>query len=102
MTVNRGKYRSREMTMICHRCRFDQSPEATSTVIRGILATEVIPMARKRAKLGSGARFKALKRKLAGRKGVRNAGALSAYIGRKKFGAKRYAKLSARGRRKKK
>ena len=87
--------------MICHRCRFDQSPEATSTVNRGILSPEVIPMPRK-AKLGSGARFKALKRKLAGRKGVRNAGALSAYIGRKKFGAKRYAKLSARGRRKKK
>ena len=57
-------------------------------------------MARK-ARLGSGARFKALKAKLSGRKGIRNAGALAAAIGRKKFGKKRFAKLSATGRRRK-
>lgn len=54
-------------------------------------------MARK-AKLGSGARFSALKAKLS-RKGIRNPGALAASIGRKKYGAKRFAKLGARGRR---
>lgn len=48
--------------------------------------------------LGSGARFKALTKKLAGRKGVTNPGALAAYIGRKKFGAKKFAQLSAKGR----
>lgn len=56
-------------------------------------------MARK-ARLGTGKRFAALKGKL-GRKGVRNPGALAAWIGRKKFGAKRFAKLSARGRKRK-
>jgi hypothetical protein len=50
-----------------------------------------------KAKLGSGARFKALKKKLAG-KGARTPGALAAYIGRKKYGKSKFAKLSARGR----
>lgn len=53
---------------------------------------------RKRPKLGSGQRFRTLKAKLA-KRGARNPGALAAYIGRKKLGAKRMAKLSARGRR---
>lgn len=56
-------------------------------------------MARK-AKLGSGKRFAMLKRKL-GRKGIRNPGALAASIGRKKYGKKRFAKLGARGRKRK-
>lgn len=54
-------------------------------------------MARK-AKLGTGRRFASLKRKLAG-KGIRNPAALAASIGRKKFGTRKFAKLSARGRR---
>lgn len=53
-----------------------------------------------KAKLGSGARFKALKKKLAG-KGASNPGALAAYIGRKKFGKSRFQKLAAGGRKKK-
>jgi hypothetical protein len=53
-------------------------------------------MARK-PKLGSGKRFANLKRKLA-RKGVRNPSALAASIGRKKYGKKRFQKLAARGR----
>lgn len=55
-------------------------------------------MARK-AKLGTGKRSKALKAKLGRRKGVRNPGALAAFIGRNKYGKKRFAKLSAQGRR---
>lgn len=54
-------------------------------------------MAPRKPKLGSGKRFASLKSKLA-RKGIRNPGALAASIGRKKFGAKKFAKLSARGR----
>jgi hypothetical protein len=54
-------------------------------------------MARK-ARLGSGKRFKSLKGKLA-RKGVRNPGALAASIGRKKYGKARMAKMAAAGRR---
>lgn len=50
----------------------------------------------KKPKLGSGARFKALKKKLAAR-GAKNPGALAAWIGRKKYGKKRFAKLSAKG-----
>lgn len=50
-----------------------------------------------KAKLGSGARFKALKSKLA-KKGVRDPGALAASIGRKKYGASKMAKWAAAGR----
>jgi hypothetical protein len=45
-------------------------------------------------KLGSGARFKALTKKV-------GSPALAAYIGRKKYGNKKMAQLSARGRAKK-
>lgn len=51
------------------------------------------------AKLGSGARFKALTSELAA-KGARTPKALAAWIGRKKYGSKRFSQLSARGRRK--
>ena len=53
------------------------------------------------AKPGTGARFKKLKATLASRTGKRkvsNPAALAAYIGRKKFGASRFAALSAAGR----
>lgn len=50
------------------------------------------------APLGQGGRFAALKAKLARRGGVTNPGALAAYIGRKKFGKKRFQKLGAKGR----
>jgi hypothetical protein len=52
-------------------------------------------------KLGSGERFKRLKAKLSGQRGIKNPGALAASIGRKKYGKKRFAKLSAGGRKKK-
>jgi len=51
-----------------------------------------------KARLGSGARFAALKGKLSHRAGITNPGALAAYIGRKKYGSRKFAKLSARGR----
>ncbi|KKM74995.1 hypothetical protein LCGC14_1394700 [marine sediment metagenome] len=57
-------------------------------------------MAGKKAKLGTGQRFKTLKKKLT-KKGIKNPGALAAAIGRKKFGAKKFAKLSAAGRKRK-
>jgi hypothetical protein len=52
-------------------------------------------MARK-AKLGSGARFAALSANLAA-KGAKDPKALAAYIGRKKYGKKKFASLSAKG-----
>ena len=55
-------------------------------------------MIKKLPKLGSGARFKKLSSKLAKRPGVTNPGALAAYIGRQKYGAKRFSSLSAKGR----
>jgi hypothetical protein len=48
----------------------------------------------KKPKLGSGKRFKSLVNSLSKRPGVTNPGALAAYIGRKKFGAKKFNKLS--------
>lgn len=48
----------------------------------------------RKAKLGSGKRFKKLARKV-GKK-------LAAWIGRKKFGKKRFQKLASKGRRRRK
>jgi len=50
-------------------------------------------------KPGGGGRFEALEGKLAKRKGVENPGALAAYIGRRKYGAARMAKMAAAGER---
>jgi hypothetical protein len=47
-------------------------------------------------KLGTGARFKALKNKLAA-KGAINPAALAAFIGRKKYGKTKFQKLAAKG-----
>jgi hypothetical protein len=58
-------------------------------------------MAKKKAKLGSGKRFKNLSKSLR-RKGVRNPDALAATIGRRKHGKAKMAKWSAAGRRRKK
>ncbi len=44
--------------------------------------------------LGTGKRFEALKNTLSDRPGVKNAGALAAYIGRKKYGASGMARLA--------
>ncbi len=52
-------------------------------------------MARK-AKLGSGGRFKVLKAKLS-KRGVKNAAGLAAFIGRKKLGKKRFQALARKG-----
>ena len=52
------------------------------------------------AKLGSGARFKALKKKLAA-KGARDPAALAATIGRKKHGSAAMARMAAAARNKK-
>ena len=46
-----------------------------------------------KAKLGTGKRFAQLESKLAA-KGATNLGALAAYIGRKKYGAKKFSNLS--------
>ena len=50
---------------------------------------------KKKPKLGSGKRFKQLTSKL---KGARDPKALAAFIGRKKYGLKKFARLSAQGR----
>lgn len=47
-------------------------------------------------KPGGGGRFKKLKKKLASR-GAKNTGALAAYIGRKKYGKKKFQKMAAKG-----
>lgn len=54
-----------------------------------------------RAPLGQGGRFAALQADLAQRKGVSNPAALSAYIGRKKYGSGHFAALAAKGKKKK-
>lgn len=53
------------------------------------------------AKLGSGERFKALTAKLEERGDVDNPRAVAASIGRKKYGARKMASLSAAGRKRK-
>ncbi len=48
---------------------------------------------------GSG-NFDALKKKLAGRKGVSDPAGLAAYLGRKKMGSAKFQKMAAEGRKK--
>lgn len=50
-----------------------------------------------KAKPGEGGRFKALEEKLSDRKGVSDAGALAAAIGRAKYGAKKFSNMAKRG-----
>jgi hypothetical protein len=50
-----------------------------------------------KAPLGQGGRFAALKQKLA-KKGAKNPGALAAFIGRKKYGAKKFNAMAKKGR----
>ena len=54
-----------------------------------------------KSKLGSGARFKALKKKLAGRKGVYDPAGLSEWIGARKYGSAKMHAMAAAGRRRK-
>jgi hypothetical protein len=53
---------------------------------------------KKKPKLGSGGRFKALKAKLAKKKGVTNPGALAAWIGARKYSRKKMTAWAAKGR----
>jgi hypothetical protein len=55
---------------------------------------------KRKAKPGSGARFKKLTRSLK-KKGTRNPKALAAWIGRKKYGKKKFQKLATKGKRRK-
>jgi hypothetical protein len=57
-------------------------------------------MAKKKPKLGTGARFKAVEAS-ARASGARNPAAVAAAAGRKKYGAKKMAKMAAAGRRRK-
>jgi hypothetical protein len=50
----------------------------------------------KKPKLGSGKRFSNLENSLS-KSGAKNPAALAAFIGRKKFGKKKFSKLSAKG-----
>jgi hypothetical protein len=72
--------------------------EGPSEFFQGVVMAE--------PKLGSGGRFKALESKLSarmrhhanGNKEVHDPAALAAYIGRKKYGAAKMAKMSSAGR----
>ena len=55
---------------------------------------------KRKSSLGSGKRFKSLTRKLK-KRGAKNPKALAAFIGRKRYGAKKMAKMAAKGRRRK-
>ena len=53
-------------------------------------------MKKNKPKLGTGTRFKQLTSKLS-KQGVKNPNALAAFIGRKKYGKKRFQQLAAKG-----
>ena len=58
-------------------------------------------MAKKKAKLGSGRRFKNLSAALR-KRGAKNPDALAAHIGRKKWGSKRMSQMAKKGRKRRK
>ncbi len=53
------------------------------------------------ARLGSGRRFRSLERQLA-RRGARDPAALAAWIGRRKYGKRRFQSMATAGRRRRK
>ena len=53
-------------------------------------------------KLGSGARFSALKEKLSHEKGIKDPGAVAASIGAKKFGQTKMTKMAQAGKNRRK
>lgn len=55
----------------------------------------------KKPPLGQGGRFASLEKAIGKRKGVTNPAAVAASIGRKKYGAKKMARMAAAGRKKK-
>ena len=55
-------------------------------------------MTDKSMKPGGGGRFAKLKGELGHEKGIKHPGALAAYLGRRKYGAKRMASMAAHGR----
>ena len=68
---------------------------------RSSIRQQVMKAPKKRkAKLGSGARYKKLTKSLK-KGGARDPKALAAWIGRKKYGKKKFQKLATKGRRKK-
>jgi hypothetical protein len=70
-------------------------------VSRASIRQQVMKASKKRKpKLGTGKRFKALTSKLS-KKGAKNPKALAAWIGRKKYGKKKMAKIAAKGRKRK-
>lgn len=69
----------------------DNEQEVLPSELRRVKASESIE--ERKAKLGSGGRFRALSGKLS-KRGVKDPRALAAWIGRKKYGPSRYAKLS--------
>lgn len=79
----------------------DDLPDLTGLTVADIAAAAGDPpdeaQRAAKPKLGGGARFKALKQSLAA-KGASDPGALAAYIGRKKFGKGRFAKLAGSAR----
>ena len=52
----------------------------------------------KSMKLGGGGRFAKLEKSIAAKSGVKNPAAVAAAVGRKKYGAKKMAKMAAAGR----
>lgn len=63
------------------------------------LGIKLLDAPRRKARLGSGARFRGLEKQLAARSGVKNPAGLAASIGTKKYGRVRFQKLSISGRR---
>jgi hypothetical protein len=59
-------------------------------------------MTTKKAKLGSGKRFKSLVKKIKKKGNISDPAALAAYIGRKKYGKKRFQQMATKGRKAKK
>ena len=71
------------------------------TLINFVMSNNMARHHHKKPKLGTGKRFVALRKKLAGRKGVYDPSGLAAHIGRKKFGKTRFQKLAASGKHRK-
>ena len=80
--------------------KVDSGKRKAKRTSKATVAEKAYEQVKKTSKPGEGRRFKALSKALAS-KGAENPDALSAWIGRRKYGKERFQQMAAKGRRKK-
>lgn len=94
-TPKKGKLKESEIALLAECACEEANTSSSNTPYMGHRRKRV---EEKKPPIGTGQRFASLRNKIASKGNVSDPGAVAAAIGRKKYGKKRFAKLSAKGR----